>query len=324
MSYYLGSTSLCPELIGQNECKRNITPVYTMRIEGLNQEEFISYGDLERFLFNKSLFTDSYLEKNMQFLRFLEAMKLPFNLESMVLYIEHTSLKKQTVSPGTVRNRKYHMKRICRELVLANPEKWSMLDQFKLEAFFDRLKPGTKQTKAIPRERILTKEEVERLLRRAPERWRYILLFLATTGVRVGELVAIIKPRCEVMKKSVQITMIGKGNKQRTIVCDRALYERITAVFPHRYYLFSTTRGTPFHRSHIWRGCHRLGMDILDRPVGVHTFRHSFATQMIEKGVELKRVSEYLGHSDSTITNDMYVHLESISIDDIPDFGGSL
>lgn len=317
--------ALCPELAGQKECKQNKTPVYTVPVEGLNQAEFIlSYRNLERFLLNDSLFTESYLEKNKNFLRFLESMKLPFNLESMVLYIEHTGLKKQTVSPGTVRNRKYHMKRICRELVLSNPEKWSMLDQFKLEAFFDRLKPGTKQTKAIPRERILTKEEVERLLRRAPEKWRLILLFLATTGVRVGELIAVIKPRCEVLKKSVQITVIGKGNKQRTVVCDRALYDRILSVFHHRHYLFSTTRGTPFHRSHIWRGCHRLGMDILGRPVGVHTFRHSFATQMIEKGVELKRVSDYLGHSDSTITNDMYVHLDSIGLDDIPDFRGAL
>lgn len=281
----------------------------------------ITLQELEKFLLNKTIFTESYIEKNKNFLSFLELTKLPFNLDTMVKYIEHSGIKKQYITPATVRNRKFQMKRICRELINANPEKWTALDEFKLEAFFKRLKTGSRQSWTVPREKILTWDEIEDLLHGAPYSWKLILLFLATTGVRVSELVAIIRPRCREVRDKVEITVMGKGSKQRTIACSTGLYQDICVEFPSRYLLFCTSKGTAFTRQHIWRGCNRLGYEILGRPVGVHTFRHSFATQMIEKGVELKRVSDYLGHTKTSTTSDMYVHLDSIGIKDLPTFG---
>ena len=307
----------------QEDSSQNMIPVYSTGggIEEPVGQFDISGDELRRFLLNENLFTPAYIEKNRSFIGFLEASGLPFNLSTMVRYIEHKKLKDQILSPATVRNRKYQMKRICAELVKMSPERWSSLDQFVLDTFFHGLKTGTRQSKAVSRERILSRKEIERLLKNAPEVWRLILLFLATTGVRVGEMVTIIRPRCAAGREEVRITLTGKGNKQRTVICPKKLYSRICEVFPSKRYLFCTTRGTKFDRRHIWRGCNRLGQRILGRPVGVHTFRHSLATHMIEDGVELKRVSDYLGHSDTTITNDMYVHLESISISDIPAYG---
>ncbi len=301
---------------------QNMTPVYTGPVLGENKGELTSLNgeELKNFLLNEALFPESYIEKNRTFLTFLAFQELPFTIDSMIQYIEHKGLKKQHLSPATVRNRKYQMKRICRELVLSNPEKWSAVDEFKLEAFWARLKTGSRQTRAVEVGKILSKEEVSRLLKNCSDEWRLILLFLASTGVRATELVSIIKPRCVVKRGEVHITVIGKGNKQRTVICSKSLYESICRTFHSKYYLFCTGKGTQFDRRHIWRGCNRLGQQILRRKVGVHTFRHSFATHMIENGVELKRVSDFMGHSDSTITLDMYVHHDAVSLKDLPSY----
>ncbi len=310
----------------QEKCSQNMTPVYKSLSEDVINQNLteVSFEELRNFLLDDNIFPPSYVDKNRSFISFLEVQKLPFTLESMVKYIEHKKLKKQEIAPATARNRKYQMRRICQELILANPEKWSSVDQFKLDTFFSKLKTGTRQTRGVSKDRILTKEEIERLLQFSPKTWKLIFLFLAMTGVRVSEMISIIRRRCVVNKSEVSITFTGKGNKQRKIVIPKELYDSICKTFPSRYYLFSTKRGTPFDRRHIWRGCNRIGQSILGRPIGVHIFRHSLATQLIESGVELKKVSDYLGHSDTTITNDMYVHLDVLSLDEIPVFKESL
>ena len=300
------------------KCKQNNSFVYTR--PGYEDKSLIYSSELENFLLNENLFSPAYLQMNRTFLNYLQVTGLPFTLETMSLYIEHKKLSKQYVSPSTVKLRKFHMKRICHQLILMHPDRWTLLEQFRLEAFFSNIRAGSIQSQAIPESKILTRDEINKLLKSVEPEWKLILLFLATTGVRVSELVTILTARCEETRKDVRITVIGKGGKQRVISCGLKLYREINRTFPSRYLLFCTKNGTAFHRSHIWRGCHRITKEVLGKPVGVHTFRHSFATQMIQNGIELKRVSEFLGHSGTSVTNDMYVHPEALSVNDMPEF----
>lgn len=301
------------------KCSQNSSVVYTH--PSYEDKELIPYSEIEKFLLNDSIFSPSYIGMNKTLLRFLAFRELPFTLESMVEFIEHKELLKQWISPATVNRRKYHIKKICNELIRANPDQWSMLDQFRLESFFSHINAGSLQKQTIPGNKMLTREETEMLLKRAPsKRWKLIFLFLVTTGVRVSEMVAIIKPKCIKTDKGVLITLTGKRNKQRTITCPAKLFDEICIEFPHRYYLFTTTKGTKIDRRHLWRGANTLSQRILHKPLGVHAFRHSFATQMLQNGIEIKRVSEFLGHSDTKVTNDMYVHLDAISADEMLEF----
>ncbi len=302
--------------------KQNTSVVYSR--PSYEDNQLLINDDLRDFLLNDNLFSPAYIMKNLTFLKWLEANGLPCTLDYMSKYIEHRDLIKQYVSPATVKARKYHMKKICQELIRMNPDRWTMLEQFRLDAFFKNINTGSLQRQAIPEAKILTEKEISLLLKSATKEWQLILLFLATTGVRVSELVSIIRLRCVVTRNEVVITVTGKGGKQRIVVCGLNLYNAITKTFPSKYLLFCTKNGTKFHRSHIWRGCQRLGERVLGKTVGVHTFRHSFATQMINKGVDLKRVSEFLGHSGTAVTSDMYVHPEALGLNEIPDFGVEL
>ena len=225
-------------------CKQNTSVVYTK--PGYEDNALFQADDLENFLLNDNLFSSAYITKNRSFLTWLDFTGQPFTLESMSKYIEHRDLLKQYVSPATVKTRKYHMKKICQELIRMNPDRWTLLEQFRLDAFFSNIRPGSLQKQAIPESKILTEAEVSRLLKNAGKEWRLILLFLATTGVRVSELVSIIRPRCAVTRKDVRITIVGKGGKQRIIICDKQLFDAIAEEFNSSYFLFCTSFGTPF------------------------------------------------------------------------------
>lgn len=170
----------------------------------------------------------------------------------------------------------------------------------------------------------LTLAEVESLLKRpdtgAPEgvRDRLILEMLYGAGLRVSELVGL-RPE-DVVREGRFLRVKGKGSKERLAPLGEealAWYGRYMTearpaltrgrqspfVFPGRGARRATTRQTVWNRV---KG-HARAAGLAHR-VHPHTFRHSFATHMLERGADLRTVQVLLGHS-SIATTQIYTHL---------------
>jgi integrase/recombinase XerD len=191
---------------------------------------------------------------------------------------------------------------------------------------------------------VLTVEEVERIIgavepsRSLARRDRAILEFLYSTGVRIGELVAVQLAECDFDERVVRITpawrrvqrrkgrsetlRVGpKGDKVRIVpVGRRAVAALREWIDDERVFLagsvsegalFLNARGRPLSRMGAWKIVRRyVDRAKLGKRVTPHTFRHTFATHLLDRGADLRAVQEMLGHADIATTQ-IYTHVDS-------------
>ena len=260
----------------------------------------------------------SYVEKNKQLIYWLECSDFDFNLPSLVAYIEEARASKR-YSANTVNVRKAQVKRIVTEISKQNPDHWTVIEQYKIDQLFRSIKSQKKQTNAVSYQRILSRDELNEFmdhLSHINPRIHLFARFLINTGCRVSEMVNITRGSYELtVQDEYEITIMGKGQKERVIYIDQDLFGKIMQEFHpggifKRGALFCNRGGGKFSRNYISRELHRYGKLIIGRPVSAHRLRHSFATLMIEDGQPIKAVSEYLGHYSTAMTQDMYVHVK--------------
>jgi integrase len=135
-----------------------------------------------------------------------------------------------------------------------------------------------------------------------------IIEFLFKTGCRISEMINI-RPLDVNVDRQVRISVIGKGSKQRTVFIDHELYERISKQFKGVYYLFENSKHHKLDRSNLFRKIKAAGQEVLHRAIHPHILRHSTANYLLKDcGKSPKFVSEYLGHSDTAVTLEMYIH----------------
>ncbi|TXJ35222.1 tyrosine-type recombinase/integrase [Brachyspira pilosicoli] len=183
----------------------------------------------------------------------------------------------------------------------------------------------TKQDKTITKEKIVSKEIINKMIKLSNEKNSLIIQTLYATGLRVSELINIKKKDC---KKTIEdniiymsVSVVGKGNKERKIKLKIELYSNIIKTFNSKTYIFETRNHRAFTRQAIYRIVNTAGLKALGtRQVHPHTLRHSFATELLIKdNKSLKAVSKYLGHSSTAITSDFYIH-DELSIKDLIKF----
>ena len=151
------------------------------------------------------------------------------------------------------------------------------------------------------------------------ERNRAILETLYGCGLRVSELVELKISDLFFEEGFVKIT--GKGNKQRFVPIAEITQKYITVykdeVRCHQSIqkeasdtLFLNRRGKKLTRAMIFTIIKRLAVEInLLKTISPHTFRHSFATHLLENGADLRSIQMMLGH-ESITTTEIYVHLD--------------
>ena len=151
------------------------------------------------------------------------------------------------------------------------------------------------------------------------QRNKTILEVLYSCGLRVTELINIKISNIKINEEYIRI--IGKGNKERLIpVGKKAINELKEYISKFRSkqkiqkgyedYLFLNRRGKKLTRVMIFTIIKDLSKKInLNKKISPHTFRHSFATHLIEGGADLRSIQEMLGH-ESIITTEIYTHLD--------------
>ena len=168
--------------------------------------------------------------------------------------------------------------------------------------------------------RFLTEDEVERLLALPDTQTetglcdRAMLELLYAAGLRVSELVSLKVSDLDL--NAGIITCFGKGSKQRRVPTGKSAIEWIEKYLAARRkagqeirdFLFISSLGKPLTtenvRERIRHYREQVGLD----DVTPHTFRHSFATHLIQRGADTRSVQAMLGHSDISTTQ-IYTHI---------------
>ncbi len=174
---------------------------------------------------------------------------------------------------------------------------------------------------------VLTYDEIQRMLQAVdlshPQgpRNRAILETLYACGLRVSELTAL--RRSNLFLELGFVKVVGKGNKERIVPIGQQAAKHIELYLEgvrrgqaneqrgEEDYLFLNRRGRHLSRVmvfHIVRDTAEAAG--IAKKVSPHTFRHSFATHLIEGGADLKAVQDMLGH-ESIITTEIYTHLDT-------------
>lgn len=176
---------------------------------------------------------------------------------------------------------------------------------------------------------VLSQSEVEAILNQpAPgprdrkHTWlrdRAILETLYATGMRVSELISL--KQQQVLASEGMVRVFGKGAKERLVPIGipalRWIQRYQTETRPlllkrgrSEDAMFLNMRGEPLTRMAIWNIVNKCTTQArITKEVHPHTFRHSFATHLLEGGADLRAVQEMLGHSDIATTQ-MYTHVD--------------
>lgn len=158
------------------------------------------------------------------------------------------------------------------------------------------------------------------------ERNRAILETLYGCGLRVSELVSLKISDLFFDEGFIKIT--GKGNKQRFVpigsftqnyieIYKNSFRTHINIQKGHEDTLFLNRRGRQLTRAMIFTIIKVLAVKIdLNKIISPHTFRHSFATHLLENGADLRSIQLMLGH-ESITTTEIYVHLDRKHLSEI-------
>lgn len=173
-----------------------------------------------------------------------------------------------------------------------------------------------KREKRLPN--FINNNDYEEILKKSLERTDFIgrrntllLELLYSSGIRISEAINIKIKDINISDKSIRI--LGKGSKMRIVYFGEYAKEYLEEYLKVRNssleYLFLNKNNTPLTR----RGAEYIisnlvKTSLLKKKVTPHTFRHSYATEMLNNGADIRSVQELLGHS-SLSTTGIYTHV---------------
>jgi len=248
--------------------------------------------------------------------------------------IQYLDIQKIETSPQDLSHDQLHAFLVwISELGLSARSQARMLSGLKafyryllMEDLFDKdptaLLEGPKLGRKLPE--VLSVDEIDTLLSRIDlskaegRRNKAMLETLYSCGLRVSELTGL--KISNIYSAEGFIRIIGKGDKERLVPVSQRALKEIDLYIPDRKtlqiqsefedILFLNRRGRMLTRVMVFTIVKDLAKAAgLNKTVSPHTFRHSFATHLVEGGADLRAVQEMLGH-ESIATTEIYTHLD--------------
>ena len=177
--------------------------------------------------------------------------------------------------------------------------------------------PFAKVKRKLPT--VLSVDEVRRLLS-APTniKHRAVLSLIYATGVRLNEATHLRVSDIDSARMTVHIRN-GKGGKPRMVPMSTALRDLLRAYWlvdhPRDYLFPGVHPDRPLHESSVQHACTKARLIArIDKPASMHTLRHSYATHLLELGVDLRTIQKLLGHA-SLSTTAVYMHVTGRLLD---------
>lgn len=275
---------------------------------------FKNYLKLERSLSANSI--EAYLrdiDKITQFLDFSERKVNPLNLQAqdlkdLIQWINELGMLATSQARLISGIKAFYKYLILEDLIKSDPS---------------ALIEAPKTRRKLPD--VLTVIEIEALINALDLskleniRNKAMLEVLYGSGLRVSELINLKISNYFPHEEFLKIT--GKGNKERLVPIGNSAMKFIAIYFDgvrrhqtikkgNEDFIFLNRRGTKLSRVMIFMIIKDLALKTgLTKTISPHTFRHSFATHLIEGGADLRAVQEMLGH-ESITTTEIYTHLD--------------
>ncbi|MBE0641700.1 MAG: tyrosine-type recombinase/integrase [Bacteroidales bacterium] len=170
---------------------------------------------------------------------------------------------------------------------------------------------------------VLSRKQAFELINALPNiKHRALLSLTYSTGLRLSEVLHL-KPGQIDSQRGVLRVVDGKGKKSREVSVSPSLIgllRKYYSIYRPRVYLFEgRIPGNPYSATSMRKLVKRAGQKVgVHKSISVHTLRHSFATHMLESGVNLKRLQMLLGHNSMKTTSG-YLHLTDQSDNPLPD-----
>ena len=177
--------------------------------------------------------------------------------------------------------------------------------------------------------RTLTRAEIQRVEARADnERDALIVRLLADTGIRVGELCDLRVSDISERSSKATIKVTGKGAKERQVPITPALAGRLRRHIRRRPeeartdHMFLSRQKSrvgdyaPLQSSGVEQFVRELGVEVGINGLHPHMFRHSYATYMLSRNMNLEVLRRILGHEDTSLISRVYGHLVTSDLHD--------
>ena len=274
-------------------------------------EDYREYLLLERHLATNSI--ESYGHDIQHLLEYSEMIGKPFltltyeDLEGFLAYLVDLGLGKRSLRRIVSGLKSFYRFLELEEILVDNPTE--LLD-------------GPRVEEGLPE--VLTVEEVDALLDSIDTETQHglrnaaILELLYSCGLRVSE-VCDLTFSCLFLEE-MYIRVVGKGSKERLVPMSQTAVERIEAYLPLRHnieakppythYVFLSRLRAKLSRQMVFKVIKALADGIgLEKEISPHTFRHSFATHLLEGGANLQAIRDMLGHADIA-TTEIYTHID--------------
>lgn len=281
-----------------------------------------------------------------QFNSYLSENSLPLSLDSILNYIRESSEFYAVRSMGVLKSA---IRAGIRETYLNTP--YYLQFSHAVDTAFSQIKIG-KADPRISEDKILEEHEIDILLSGgeyydkkikdtvflAPDVDVFLVVqWLKETGMRISELITLELNSFRKMKQNYsekslknipaqfyQFSFIGKGKKERTNFILEEIYQETKNHYKGVTYLFEFSRTVKRYsfaekekiRKRISHQLNSYSKKVLGREINPHDFRHYFATRLLSEGKSLKSIAQWLGHSSTAITSDMYIH-DELRPDDI-------
>lgn len=271
-----------------------------LRLEkGLTENSISAYAsDMDKFL----LFTSETLNKSS-----VEELSQQ-DVESFLASLESSGLNKRSQARTLSGVKGFFRYLMLDDVIINDPTE---------------LLQGPKIGRKLPT--VLSTEEIDLIIgaidlsKAEGQRNKAMLETLYSCGLRVSELVGLCISNLHFGEGFIKV--VGKGNKERLVPISQRAIREIENYYIDRNHLspdaaskdilFLNRRGKKLTRVMIFTIIKQLvNLVGIKKTISPHTFRHSFATHLVEGGADLRAVQEMLGH-ESILTTEIYTHLDT-------------
>ena len=275
------------KLVLQNYRQRKVSPNYR-----LCPESYLQKLELRQYAYNTA---KSYISAFERFINYHSKMALEDISENEInSYLQH--LVHRSFSDSYI-NISINAIKFYYEVVMGMPSRFYSIDR-------------PKRKKKLPT--VLNKSEIQSILRAISNlKHRCIISLIYSAGLRRSELINLKISDIDSNRMMLFIKG-GKGHKDRyTLLSEKSLTDlrKYYRMYKPRVYLFEGPGGRPYSASSLRkildRAVKRVG---IRKRVTLHTLRHSFATHLLENGVDLRYIQTLLGHNSSQ-TTEIYTHV---------------
>lgn len=275
--------------------------------------------------FEKNELNDKVVEEYKTYLR-LKA----YSHQTQKLYLSHLLRFRSFVDKEFNQVENSDIKRYLLFLTESNNKSKSFIDQAVsvIKLLYKEILPMANIVIDIPRPKkdnslpnVLSQSEVMKILQSTSnEKHRTILFLIYSAGLRVGEVVRLKAEDIDSSRMLIRVEK-GKGSKDRYTLLSQIALEQLRKYYkkykPEKWLFEGGVQGdhiTERTVQKVFESCCEKSR--ISKDATVHTLRHSFATHLLESGVDLRYIQELLGHA-STKTTEIYTHVTQKNISEI-------